>query len=81
MFAQVISSDLVSRWDHLHHIPMDVKGENSLLVDPVDSRGSSSLALHDLQLSQLQANQFLKVTDPLPIFRYILDICGWKQVE
>merc|ERR1719225_61017 len=48
VFAQVVSSELCSKWNGLHDI-----GQNFIKV-PEEHRGSGAktLALHDLQLSQ-----------------------------
>ncbi len=74
MFAQVVKSDLASRWTKLH--PINLGKENGILtIDPPAGQeeplvnSSVSLALHDLQLSQIKEEWFQKVTPPLTVFR------------
>ena len=68
VFAQVVSSDICSKWNGLH----DIKLGNEKIAIPEDMRGSgaSSLALHDLQLSQIRQDQFEAVSEVLPIFDF-----------
>ena len=58
-----MSSDLCSKWNRLHDIG-DIK-------IPKDHRGSGSatLALHDLQLTQMKG-EFEPISEPLPIFEF-----------
>lgn len=75
VYAQVVESELISRWNVLH--PLSLCGDDSGDVDDalkVDakSNSSSSLALHDLQLSQFKPEWFKPVTEPLEVFRFVL---------
>ena len=71
VFAQVVSSDLCSKWNGLHDIGQD------FIKVPEEHRGSGAktLALHDLQLSQMsqmdaKKGHFKALSDPIPIFNF-----------
>ena len=68
VFAQVVSSEICSKWNGLH----DIQIANEKITIPDDMRGSgaSTLALHDLQLSQIKEDQFEAVSEVLPIFDF-----------
>ncbi len=58
VFAQVVESDLISRWNVLHPVRLDdAVGDADVLKVDAKSNSSSSLALHDLQLSQVSGSQ------------------------
>ena len=63
-----MSSDVCSKWIGLHDIKV---GEDKIKI-PESQRGSgaSSLALHDVQLSQIETIRFQALSDPLPIFEF-----------
>ena len=63
-----MSSDVCSKWIGLH----DIKVGNDKIEIPENQRGSgaSSLALHDVQLSQIETIQFQALSDPLAIFEF-----------
>ena len=60
---QVVSSDLCSKWNRLHDI-----GDIKIPKDHIGS-GSATLALHDLQLTQMKG-EFEPISEPLPIFEF-----------
>lgn len=74
VYAQVVESDLISRWNVLHPIRLseDVVDVNDVLKVDGKSNSSSSLALHDLQLSQFKPEWFKAITEPLEVFRLVL---------
>ena len=64
VYCQLVSSKICAKWNHLHDI-------NDKIVIPEDKRGSgaSSLALHDLQLSQMEG-EFEALTPITKIFDF-----------
>ncbi len=72
MYAQVVSSDLASRWRSLR--PIRDPADGSVLLgekeQPSPSDSAVSLALHDLQLSEVKSEWFTPVTEPLEVFRF-----------
>ena len=71
MYAQVVKSDLASRWSSLKPIPDPGSSSSVLLEDKnASSSSSSSLALHDLQLTEFQPEWFHPVTGPLKVFDF-----------
>ena len=72
VYAQVVESDLISRWNVQHPIRLGDVGDvgDALKVD-ASSNSSSSLALHDLQLSQFKQEWFKPITEPVEVFRLV----------
>ena len=69
IYAQVVSSELISKWEHLH--PITLKESTSVKLLPYENSDQSySLALHDLQLSQLRTDLFKPITPPIPVFHF-----------
>ena len=69
LYAQVVQSDIASRWNQLH--PVQIKNDKSSIDLSLNaaSNSSASLALHDLQLSQFKTDWFQPITQPLEVFR------------
>ena len=61
MYAQVVNSSLAAQWRAL-------SGANLRIKTPEVST-ASSLALHDLQLTQMPENSFKAITEPVEIFK------------
>ena len=68
IYAQVVSSDLVAKWESLHPITINKSVELAVGHNPPEP--SYSLALHDLQLSQLSSDNFKVLTQPVPVFHF-----------
>jgi len=69
LYAQVVTSSKCSSWSYPHSIKL----KPNLVLSPPPSEGSySSLALHDLQLSQLDETLFSPVTNPIVVFEFDL---------
>ena len=78
MYAQVVSSDLCSRWNEMHPISLgsnptesEVNGDSpglGCLAPPTEDVNCVSLALHDLQLTQMKKEWFTPITEPIPVF-------------
>lgn len=67
VYAQVVRSDLASKWNQIHDIKIDATEKIQI---PEVCNQSSTLALHDLQLSQLDPDQhFQALSEPIPIFQ------------
>ncbi|TRY61040.1 hypothetical protein TCAL_05739 [Tigriopus californicus] len=67
MFAQVVSSDLCSRWNTVQPIKLS----DQLSLDPPDEEVDGiSFALHDVQMSQVQETWFTPITKPVPVFNF-----------
>ena len=71
VYAQVVESDLISRWNSLHPIKIEDGTDGPIKTLEIDSatNSSSTLALHDLQLSQVKSEWFNPITEPLKVFR------------
>ena len=78
IYAQVVSSDLVARWESLH--PINVGESVTLSSCENASEQSYSLALHDLQLSQLDTDNFKPITQPIPIFHFDFNSADGKRI-
>jgi len=63
-----VSSDICSKWNGLHDIK--IADEKIAIPDEMRGSGASTLALHDLQLSQIREDQFEAVSEVLPIFDF-----------
>ena len=73
MYLQVVSSKTAAKWDRPHRIQLS----NGSFLDPPPEQSSAgaSLALHDVQLSQLSQlsrEHFTPVTPPLQVFEFDL---------
>jgi len=70
MYAQVVESDFVARWNRLQPIK---NSNGDILVEPppeiVNCAGSA--AVHDLQLSQISPVDFTSIAPPLEVFKYV----------
>jgi len=66
IYAQVVSSKKCSTWSKPHTIQLSAT--QSLSPPPSTGGGYSSLALHDLQLSQLDQSMFTPITAPTVVF-------------
>ena len=74
MYAQVVHSDLASNWNRLKS-RIDLKNGHgkSIILRSSESgskSSSSSLALHDIQLSQFKPEWFEPLSPPAPIFHF-----------
>jgi len=67
VWAQAVSSPRCAAWAR----PLPVHLGNDCALQPPSSSGSagSSLALHDLQLSQLDPSEFIPLTEPVVVFQ------------
>jgi hypothetical protein len=69
IYAQVVSSDVCERWNKLRALDL---GDGDHMNPPsTDASSSCSLALHDLQLSQMKEEWFQPLTDPIQVFEYV----------
>uniref|UniRef100_A0A0K2T510 Protein arginine N-methyltransferase n=1 Tax=Lepeophtheirus salmonis TaxID=72036 RepID=A0A0K2T510_LEPSM len=68
MYAQVVESNLASKWNNLH--PIITKHGNIEPPQEKESGTSSALALHDVQLTQVKSEWFKPITNPVPIFKF-----------
>jgi len=66
IYAQVVSSNKCSTWSRPH--PIQLSQSQTLSPPPSKGGGYSSLALHDLQLSQLDQDMFTPITAPTVVF-------------
>ncbi|KAJ1529336.1 hypothetical protein ONE63_006126 [Megalurothrips usitatus] len=68
VYAQVIESNFVSRWDNLKPL----RNGAELVVDtPLDVASCpGAAAVHDIQLSQLSPELFKTILPPEPVFRF-----------
>eukprot|EP00090_Calanus_glacialis_P010298 TRINITY_DN18678_c0_g1_i1.p1 TRINITY_DN18678_c0_g1~~TRINITY_DN18678_c0_g1_i1.p1 ORF type:complete len:702 (-),score=219.83 TRINITY_DN18678_c0_g1_i1:21-2126(-) len=66
IYAQVVSSAKCSTWSRPH--PIQLGSSDSLSPAPSAEGGYSSLALHDLQLSQLDQAMFTPISAPTVVF-------------
>ena len=84
MYAQVVNSDVASKWNSLHTIftRNGELGKFSKLEPPSLSSDaeSYSLALHDLQLSQLKPELFKPITDPIKVFHFDFNCRDGKPI-
>ena len=78
IYAQVVSSNLVARWESLY--PINVNDSATLSLCENTSEQSYSLALHDLQLSQLNPDQFTPITKPIPVFHFDFNSTDGKRI-
>ena len=72
VWAQAVSSNRCAAW--AKPLPVELlgqSGEADVVLQPPESSSSagSSLALHDLQLSQLDPSEFTPLTDPVVVFQ------------
>lgn len=67
VFAQIVSSEVCSKWNGLHKI-----GQIIDIPPQHRSTGAKTLALHDLQLSQFEEKKhhFKPLSDPIQIFDF-----------
>ena len=66
IYAQIVSSELCSRWNQLHDI------DQIVIPEEIRGSGASSLALHDLQLNQMtqMKGHFEPLSEPIAIFNF-----------
>lgn len=68
MYIQLVSSELVRRWNQLDNIIVNDHKKITFPKDVMTCGGAPSL--HDLQLNQLPMDTFTVLTKPLKVFRY-----------
>ena len=71
VWAQAVSSKRCAAWAKPLPVDLGQSGEADVVLQPPKSSSSagSSLALHDLQLSQLDPSEFTPLTDPVVVFQ------------
>jgi len=71
VWAQAVSSKRCAAWAKPLPVELGQSGEADVVLQPPKSSSSagSSLALHDLQLSQLDPSEFTPLTDPVVVFQ------------
>lgn len=68
VYAQVVESDLVSRWHSMR--PIKNGSESIILPPPEVQQCLGAATVHDIQLSQLSPNLFKTILPPVPVFRF-----------
>lgn len=69
MYVQVVESNIASRWNRLHPIQLEEQGGAASCLQWGEDWEISPLALHDLQLTQLEeVDSFKVLTAPVPVF-------------
>ena len=68
VYAQIVESDLADRLNRLHPIQLTPGG---VAIDPPNASpaSSTSLSLHDIQMSQMKPEWFKALSDPIPVFK------------
>ena len=67
MYAQVIESDSVRRWNKF--LPIKIPDHKDVIPPDDVVRCPGAAAVHDLQLDQLSCNLFQPITPPLKVLR------------
>jgi len=82
IYAQVVDSDLADRWNRLQEIEIATADGGSAAVAPPDAEESSStsLSLHDIQMSQMKPEWFKPLSDPVPVFKFDFGASGGGRI-
>ena len=71
MYAQVVQSDQVLRWNQF--LPVSVEGATDIEPPPDVKTCPGAAAVHDLQMEQLKPDMFTAVSEPIKVFRSVLE--------
>jgi len=74
VYVQLVDSDLADRWNRLREISFSTRDGAQVDISPPlethSTASAGSLALHDLQLSQMKPQWFSVLTKPIPVFKF-----------